>query len=88
MVTTQIAVGLWRGCRDLLGLLVHRDDDPLRYTANENTLSRLATTASRVKPVSKQGLKPNGLAKTRCIYFAHGRAIVWVLAFSASAIPR
>ena len=55
MVTTQIAVGLWRGCRDLLGLLVHRDDDPLRYTANENTLSRLATTASRVKPVSSKG---------------------------------
>src|SRR5215204_1093327 len=65
MTTTLIAVGLWRGCRDLLGLLVHRDDDPLRYTANENTLSRLATTASRVKPASKQGLRPNGLAKNK-----------------------
>jgi hypothetical protein len=53
MTTTQIAVGLWRGCRDLLGLLVHRDDNPLRYTDNENTLLRIATTASRVKPASK-----------------------------------
>jgi hypothetical protein len=55
MTTTQIAVGLWRGCRDLIGLLVHRDDDPLRYTANENTLLRIAITASRVKSASKQG---------------------------------